>query len=190
MPKINPVTLESADPKQKKILEGLKAKMGKVPNIYATVAHSPAALTALLEHGNNLKQGVLSAKEIEAIALAVGQANGCDYCVAAHTVLGKMAGLTDAETLECRKGQVPDPKLNVLVRLAIEIVQTGGSPSAKVLADFRSAGYADAALVEVIAWVAHNIFTNYFNHIAETVSDFPKAPALSTGDGSCGCCSR
>jgi uncharacterized peroxidase-related enzyme len=189
MPIIKPLSLESANPDQKKVLEGIKAKMGKVPNIYATVAHSPAAITALLENGSNLKKGVLTPKEIEAIALAVGQANGCDYCVAAHTVIGKMEGLTAEETLEFRKGKAKDARLNALLRLSIEIVETCGRPSPAAIEAFRKAGYSDAALVEVIAWVAHNIFTNYFNHIVETESDFPAAPALSTGRGSCGCCS-
>jgi alkylhydroperoxidase family enzyme len=90
-----------------------------------------------------------------------------------------MAGLSVEETLECRKGKVHDPKLDSLVKLAIEIVKTRGLPSAKVLADLRAAGYSDGALVEVIAWTTYDIFTNYFNHIAETVSDFPRAPELS-----------
>jgi uncharacterized peroxidase-related enzyme len=188
MPKITPVPLESADPHQKKLLEGLKAKLGRVPAIYATMAHSPATLEAALTYNANLKKGSLNDREIEAIALAVGQANDCDYCVAAHTVLGKMAGLTEEETVECRRGKLKDPKLNALVKLAIEIVKTRGLPSVKVLADFRAAGYTDAALVEVIAWTTYDIFTNYFNHIAETVSDFPKAPALNATGGGCGCC--
>ncbi len=179
MPVINPVTLESADPHQKKLLEGLKAKLGRTPAIYATMAQSPTTLEAALIYNQNLKKGSLSEREIEAIALAVGQANSCDYCVAAHTAIGKMAGLSVEETLECRRGQVKDPKMNALVKLAIEIVETRGLPSAKTVADFRAAGYTDGALVEVIAWTTYDIFTNYFNHIAETVSDFPKAPALA-----------
>jgi uncharacterized peroxidase-related enzyme len=188
MPKIKPVSLESASPEQKKIFEGIKAKLGKVPNVYATVAHSPAAITALLENGENLKKGVLTAKEIEAIALAVGQANGCDYCVAAHTAISKMQGVAVEETLEFREGKSRDAKINALLRLAVEIVRTQGSPSSGAIEAFRKAGYSDAALVEVIAWVAHNTFTNYFNHTIETESDFPKAPALKSGGGSCGCC--
>jgi uncharacterized peroxidase-related enzyme len=188
MPKIKPVSLGSADPDQKKILEGIKSKMGKVPNIYATVAHSPAALTALLENGKNLNKGVLSPKEVEAIALVVGQANGCDYCVAAHTAISKMQGIAVEETLDFRQGQSKDAKLNALLKLAVEIVKTCGRPSSAVIDGFRKVGYSDAALVEVIAWVTHNIFTNYFNHIAETASDFPKAPALNATGGGCGCC--
>jgi AhpD family alkylhydroperoxidase len=153
--------------------------MGRIPAIYATMAHSPTTLEAMLNYNEGLKKGSLSSKEIEAISLAVGQTNNCDYCVAAHTVLGKMAGLSVEETLECRKGKVHDLKLDSLVKLAIEIVKTRGLPSAKTVADFYAAGYSDSALIEVIAWTTYDIFTNYFNHIAETVSDFPQAPALA-----------
>ena len=178
MPKIKPISLGSANPHQKKLLEGLKAKMGRIPAIYATIAHSPTTLEAMLTYNESLKKGTLSPKEIEAVALAVGQTNDCGYCVAAHTMLGKMAGLSVEETLECRRGKAHDPKLDALVKLASEIVKTRGLPSAKTLADFRAAGYSDGSIVEVIAWTTYNIFTNYFNHIAETVSDFPNAPEL------------
>jgi uncharacterized peroxidase-related enzyme len=186
MPFLKPVSLASANPEQKKLLEGLKAKLGKVPNIYATVAHSPVALEAVLSHGAGLKKGVLSGKEIEAIALAVGQANECDYCVAAHTVIGQMSGITIDEALELRKGKSRDPKLDALIKLAVEITATKGHPGQKTLDAFLRAGYSEAALVEVIAWVAHNVFTNYFNHIAGTEIDFPPAPKI-TGEENC-CC--
>ncbi|MBF0569885.1 MAG: carboxymuconolactone decarboxylase family protein, partial [Candidatus Omnitrophica bacterium] len=104
MPNIQPVRIESATPQQKQILEGIKAKMGKVPNIYATIAHSPATLEAMMGYNAGLKKGSLSGVETEAIALAVGQKNSCDYCLAAHTVLGKMAGLADAQMIAARKG--------------------------------------------------------------------------------------
>jgi uncharacterized peroxidase-related enzyme len=178
MPRIQPLTMDSASADAKKIFEGIKAKLGKVPNIYATMAHSPVTLQAMLHYNQELRKGSLSGREIEVIALAVGQANDCDYCVAAHTVIGKMAGLSVEETIESRQGKGHDPKLDALVKLAIDITKTGGRPSDQAIVAFRKAGYSDAALIEVIAWVTYNIFTNYFNHIAETVSDFPAPPAL------------
>ncbi len=178
MPKLQPVSMESANPAQKMLLEGIKAKMGKVPNIYATIAHSPTTLEAMLAYNQGLKKGVLTPREIEALALAVGQANSCDYCVSAHTVMGKMAGLSVEETVESRQGRSHDPKLDALVDLAVEIVHTQGRPVVRVVDNFLRAGYSEAALIEVIAWVSYNIFTNYFNHIAGTESDFPQAPAL------------
>ena len=176
MPVIKPVTMETANEDQKKALEGIQAKMGKIPNIYATMAHSPSTLHAVLAYGVNLKKGVLTPREIEAIALAVGENNRCDYCVAAHTVIGKMSGLTDEETLEARQGISHDAKMDALLELAVEISEKKGRPLPRVVDAFKAAGYSDAALIEVIAWVAYNAFTNYFNHIAGTEVDFP-APA-------------
>ena len=179
MPLIYPVKIEAANADQKKVLSGIMAKMGKIPNIYATLAHSPVVLEALLANGAALKKGVLTPKEIEAIALAVGQANDCDYCVAAHTVIGKMSGLSDLEVLEARKSASKDKKTDTLIKLAVEIVKTNGKPSCGTINAFKEAGYPEAALVEVIAWVSQNIFTNYFNHIAGTEVDFPKPPAIN-----------
>jgi uncharacterized peroxidase-related enzyme len=179
MPVIEPVKLDAANEEQKKVLEGIQAKMGKIPNIYATMAHSPSTLHALLAYNFGLKKGVLTPKEIEAIALAVGQNNTCDYCVAAHTVIGKMSGLTDEETLEARQGISQDPKMDALLELVVEISEKKGRPLGKVVDAFKAAGYSDAALIEVIAWVTFNLFTNYFNHIAETEVDFPEPPKIA-----------
>ncbi|MBF0485593.1 MAG: carboxymuconolactone decarboxylase family protein [Candidatus Omnitrophica bacterium] len=178
MPTINPVTLVSSNPEQKKLLEGLKAKMGRVPNIYATMAQSPATLEAVLNFNAGLKKGSLSPQEIEAIALAVGEKNSCHYCLAAHTVMGKMAGLSLEEMLDARQGKARDEKLDRLVKLAVEIVSTQGRPQSETIEAFRKAGYSDAALVEVVAWVSFNILTNYINHVADTEVDFPLAPSL------------
>jgi uncharacterized peroxidase-related enzyme len=171
---ITPIKMETANEDEKKILEGIQAKLGKIPNIYATMAHSPSTLQSMLAYGVGLKKGVLTPKEIEAIALAVAANNACEYCVAAHTAIGKMAGLTDAETMEARQGISQDPKRDALLELAVEISQTRGRPIRKVVDAFKAAGYSDAALIEVIAWVTYNLFTNYFNHIAGTEVDFPK----------------
>ena len=178
MPTINPVVFDAALPSQKKLLEGIKAKMGKVPNIYATIVHSTSTLEAMMGYNAGLKKGVLTPREIEAIALAIAEKNGCDYCLAAHTVMGKMAGLSADEIILSRKGGGSDAKTDTLVKLAVEINETKGRPSHKVIDAFRKAGYSDAALVEVVAWVTFNIFTNYINHVADTEIDFPKAPEL------------
>jgi uncharacterized peroxidase-related enzyme len=178
MPVIDPIKMDTANEGQKKILEGIQAKMGTIPNIYATMAHSPSTLQAMLAYGMGLKKGVLTPKEIEAIALAVGANNTCDYCVAAHTVIGMKSGLTEAETIEARQGISSDPKMDALLELAVEVSQKRGRPLRKVVDAFKAAGYSDAALIEVIAWVAYNLFTNYFNHVVETEVDFPKPPEI------------
>ena len=123
--------------------------MGKVPNIYAAMAHSPVALKSLLAFGENLGQGNFNLREKEAIALAVGEANQCFYCLAAHTALAKMQGLREDEALSLRKGTVKDAKLKALTELAKAIVLSRGNPDKNLIDDFFSAGYDETALVEV-----------------------------------------
>jgi uncharacterized peroxidase-related enzyme len=179
MPNIKPVAIETASAEQKKVLEGIKARLGMLPNIYATLAHSPSTLGSMLAYSSGLKKGALSPREIESIALAVAQKNQCDYCLAAHTVMGKGAGLLPAEMLDVRQGRSADKKMDALVKLAVELTDSQGLPSKVTVRNFYQAGYDDGALVEVIAWVAYNIFTNYINHVAGTDIDFPAAPPLT-----------
>jgi len=173
MPRLNVVTEQDVQPPAKEIFARLKSKLGKVPNIYATVAHSPITLKGILDLGAALKEGVYSLKEIETVALSCAEENQCHYCLAAHTAIGKTAGFSEDETVAIRKGTVSDQKLKVLSALAKDIVKTRGLPAQKTIDAFYAAGYNDAALVELIALVSYNIFTNYFNHIAETEIDFP-----------------
>ncbi|NLE65453.1 MAG: carboxymuconolactone decarboxylase family protein [Elusimicrobia bacterium] len=189
MPRLKPVTIENGSAEQKKVLEGVKARLGKVPNIYATMAQSSTTLAAFLQYGEALKKGVLSAKEIESIALAVGQENSCDYCLAAHTMMGKGAGLSDAEVLSARRGEGKDPRMQALLAFSVDLVRSKGWPSQEAVKGMRAAGYTEGAIVEATAWVAFNLFTNYFNHVAGTELDFPKAKDLEEERGcGAGCC--
>ena len=119
---LNVIKPEEASPETKEIFDSIKKKLGKVPNIYGSLGNSPAALKALLQFGDTLKSGVLNAKEEEAVALAVAEDNHCEYCVAAHTVMAKMAGYEEKETLLLRKGESSDPKIKVLAALAKEYI--------------------------------------------------------------------
>ncbi|MFP4472675.1 MAG: carboxymuconolactone decarboxylase family protein [Candidatus Omnitrophota bacterium] len=174
---IQPLSYENAGP-AKDVFDKIKGKIGKVPHIYAAMGHSPAALKALLSFKENLSQGSLSGKEAEAIALIIGQINDCGYCQAAHTVMAKGAGWSEEETVALRRGQGPDDKIQALIDLAREIVEKDGRPGPQTVQRFLEAGYDQAALTEVIAYVSLNIFTNYFNHIADTEMDFPEPPAV------------
>ena len=169
---------EQVAPETQQIFDGLKSQVGMVPNLYATAAYSHHGLTALLNLGETLKKGNLNQKEVEAVALAVGQANSCQYCLSAHTTIGKMLGFSEDETLDIRRGSVTDPKLKALTSLATEITESRGLPSEESLAKFFEAGYSKGALVDVIGLVALNTFTNYLNHIADTEVDFPNAQKL------------
>jgi len=174
MARIEALTKEQAHPDVQPIFDGMKQKMGMVPNIYATLANSPAALKANLAFGDALKAGSLSMKEVETVALSVSQINNCTYCLAAHTAVGKMAGFTEEETIAVRTGEIADAKIKALSDLAKEIT-TKGYPTEATLNAFYNAGYSKATLIEVIGLVALNTFNNYFNHIAETPVDFPVA---------------
>ena len=151
-----------------------------IPNIYATLANSPAALKANLALGDTLKAGSLSMKEVETVALSVSQINNCAYCLAAHTAVGKMAGFTEEETIAIRTGEITDTKIKALSDLTKEITNSKGYPTEATLNAFYNAGYSKATLIEVIGLVALNTFNNYFNHIAETPVDFPLAKEVQT----------
>ena len=108
MPRIAPLRRTAADPKTGATLDAIKAKLGTVPNLFSTLAHSPPALNAYLGLSETLSKGVLTPRQREIIALAVGQANACQYCVSAHTALGRQAGLTEEETRSARSGRAED----------------------------------------------------------------------------------
>jgi len=175
---INPLTHAEASPQTRQLFDTLSHKIGKVPNVYAVAGHSPATLKGVLDFSETLGGGELTGKEVEAVALVVGEENGCDYCVSAHTVVGKMQGFSEADTVAVRDGSIRDEKLSALTNLAREIVATRGRPSELSVQCFFDAGYNQGALVNVLGLVALNTFTNYTNHIAQTPIDFPAAPEL------------
>jgi alkylhydroperoxidase family enzyme len=109
----------------------------------------------------------------------VGEVNHCDYCVSAHSAIGKHAGLTDQDILDSRRGTSADAGVDALLRFARTMVAKQGVVDAADVATVRAAGYGDAEIAEVVAHVALNFFTNYFNNVARTTIDFPRAPALS-----------
>ncbi len=173
MPRIAPLVPEETKGKAKTLLDGVKASIGVVPNLFRTIAHSPAALEAHLSFSSALAGGRLSAAQREQIALAVAGENGCDYCASAHTLVGKGAGLSDAElaaNLDARSG---DERMRAILAFAKAIVASRGFVSDADLSRVREAGLGEEEIVEVLAVVVGNIFTNYFNHIAETEIDFP-----------------
>jgi uncharacterized peroxidase-related enzyme len=179
MERINPVSHEAAEGKARQLLDAVKAKLGIVPNMTRAMAVSPPVLEAYLGLSGTLAYGVLPAKAREQLALDIGEANHCDYCVSAHSALGKRAGLSDADILDSREGKSSDPKTNALLRFARTVVAKRGLVDDADVEAVRAAGHGDAEIAEVVAHVALNVFTNYFNNVAGTAIDFPKAPALT-----------
>jgi uncharacterized peroxidase-related enzyme len=178
MPRIEALKPDTADGKTKDLFETVNKKMGMVPNILRTLGHSPAALEAYLGFSGALAGGVLSPQLREQVALAVGELNRCDYCISAHSAIGKTAGLSEAQMLDARQGKASDEKAAAALQLARRIVETRGFVSDGDIKAARDGGLVDAEVVEIVANVVLNVFTNYFNHVAETEIDFPRAPAI------------
>lgn len=179
MPRIQPVEQNTADAATAELLGSVKKKLGTVPNIVATMANSPAVAKAYLGFSQALSAGTLPARLREQIALVVGETNGCGYCVAAHTALGKRAGLSEGETCNARRATSQNEKERVALEFARKVVQERGVVADADVEQLRQAGYTDGEVGEIVANVALNIFTNYFNHVAGTEVDFPAAPSLA-----------
>lgn len=179
MSRITPIDPSRSTGKARELLDAVQAKLGKTPNMMRTMAQSPAVLEAYLGFSGALAKGSLSAKAREQIALATGEANECGYCVAAHSTLGAIAGLKNDEIDRARQFSAADPKTDAILKLSRSIVETRGQLNDDDLHRARSAGLNDGEIAEVVANTAFNIFTNYFNHIAETELDFPQARQLA-----------
>ncbi len=180
MNRLNLVAPETATGKVKELFDGVQKKLGMVPNMMRAMANAPAVLEGYLQLSGALGHGKLSAKVREQIALAVAEANGCEYCLAAHSAIGKMVGLTGDQIRDSRLGTAVDPKADVLIRFARKVIDARGRVSDNDLGEVREAGFDDGVIAEVVAGVALDIFTNYFNIVAGTEVDFPKAPALQS----------
>lgn len=178
MSRIHQIAPESATGKAKELLDAVKGKLGLVPNMTRAMANAPAVLDGYLSLSGALGKGALPAKDRERIALAVGQANGCEYCLAAHSTIGKMVGLTADQILDSRRGTSVESKSAAIVQFARQVLGKQGRVTDADLADARVGGLDDTAIAEIVAHVALNIFTNYFNHVAETDIDFPKAEPI------------
>ena len=163
------------------LLAAVGEQLGSVPNLFRLVANSPAALEGYLGMMGALAKGTLPAATRERIALAVAEVNGCNYCLAAHTYLGKnLAKLSDAEIAANRAGTSTDAKADAAVRFAALVTRARGHVGEAALQAVREAGYSDAQVIEIVQHVALNTWTNYLNEVAGTEIDFPAVAALET----------
>jgi uncharacterized peroxidase-related enzyme len=173
MSRITIPTLESAPEASKPLLGGVHKKLGVVPNVFRVAALSPAALEGLLGLSGALSK-TLDVRTRERIAIAVAETNGCDYCLSAHTYLGlNLAKITPEDAGLARKGSSTDAKAGAAVRFAVQVARTRGGVSDADLAAVKQAGFSEAQIVEIVALVAENVFTNYLNRVAQTDIDFP-----------------
>jgi uncharacterized peroxidase-related enzyme len=179
MNRITQLDPASATGKAKQLFDGVQAKLGIVPNLFRVFGNSPAALEGYLNFSGSLAGGVLNAKVREQIALAVAEINDCTYCRSAHTYIGGKVGLSEKEMADARKVSATDEHTAAILNLARSIVVQRGLLSEAEFKAARAAKLTDAEIVETTANVALNILTNYVNHVAQTVVDFPEVKSTA-----------
>jgi uncharacterized peroxidase-related enzyme len=178
MTRLQTITVEQASGKTKDLYGAIQSTLGGVPNLFQGIGNSPAALEGYLAGGEALKKGKLSFAEREAIALTVSQANRCNYCLSAHSALGKMAGLKEEEILGIRQGNTHNPKIRALSEFVRTVLKERGHVTAGELRAVQAVGYNDAQITETIFVISQTEFTNFFNHVNDTVLDFPPVPEI------------
>ena len=181
MSRINtPESIETSPQASQPLLEMVKKQLGSIPNLFRVVGNSPAALEGYLALNGALAKSQIDAKTRERIALLVAEINRCDYCLAAHTYLGKnVAKLEESELDANRRGESLDERAAAALRFAKEVVHERGHVSNSAVENVKKAGFSDGEVVEIVAIVALNTLTNYVNSVAETIVDFPKVSSIS-----------
>lgn len=151
----------------------IKSAFGVVPNMFKAVANSPAALASMWGSFGALGGGRLGAKLGEQIAVAIADRNNCSYCLAAHTVLGRKAGASAQDMADAQAGHSSDPRAQAALAFALKVVDTRADIVAADVDALRTAGFDNGEVVEIIAHVALNLFTNYVNVALDVPVDFP-----------------
>jgi uncharacterized peroxidase-related enzyme len=179
MPRVpTPASIEAAPEAAQPLLAAVEKQLGVVPNMFRAISNSPAGLEGYLGLNGALAKGTLEPQTRARIALAVAEVNGCDYCLSAHTYLGKnLSKLSDAEMSANRDGGSTDAKADAAVRFAVKVAQSRGHASEADVAAVKAAGYTDAQVIEIVLHVALNTLTNYINETVKTEIDFPVVTA-------------
>ncbi|HKN25321.1 MAG TPA: carboxymuconolactone decarboxylase family protein [Candidatus Acidoferrum sp.] len=173
MARLNTVDPNQATGKAKELLDGVQSQLKIVPNLMKVLANSPAALEAYLSFDSKLSHGSLKPKLRELISVVVAEENSCEYCLSAHTAIGKMVGLNDEQIRAGRKFHSGDAKIDAALHFAHDITVRRGQVDNSAIEAVRKAGYTDGEIAEIIANVGLNLFTNYFNNAVKTEVDFP-----------------
>lgn len=170
------IPIEQAEGETAALFATIQRNVGKLPNAYAVIgSHAPAVLGNVLQTGAALGKASLTRREQEAINLTVSEATGCDYCVAAHTFTGKLAGYSEEQTRELRAGGLAsDPRIDRLVKFVLGLARGRGTVDAAEVEAMRAVGFSDRQLMEIPLVVSAILFTNMVNRINDTVVDFPK----------------
>jgi uncharacterized peroxidase-related enzyme len=173
IPQVDPA---ATTPERQALLSAVHQAFGATPAMFKTVAQSPAALKMMWSAFGALGAGVIPPKLGEQIAVAVADRNACEYCLAAHTALGRKAGASAAEMAAAQAGESTDPKTNAALRFALKLVDARGQVTDAEVQALRAAGFDDEHIVEILAHVALNLFTNYVNVAFAVPVDFPPVP--------------
>jgi uncharacterized peroxidase-related enzyme len=168
-----PIDPAAAQGKASTLLAAVKCKLGAVPNMTRHMANSPAVLEAYLAMNGALAGGTLGARLREQIALATAQANDCVYCLSAHSFIGTRVGLPPAAIAAARTANAVEARAASALRFSRAVLDKGGHVDDADVAAVRSAGFDDGAIGEIVAEVALNVFTNYFNSVTQPAVDFP-----------------
>lgn len=179
MSRIHIVNRDNASEEQKALLDGIESQLGTVPNFLKVIANSPASLRAFLGLHRIASEGNLDAKTRERIALALAEQNACEYCVSAHTALGRKAGLDQTEIDANRAGTSADDKAAVAVKFAKALAEHNGEVTNTEIMQARNAGYSDAEIIEIITHVGLNILSNIVGKASRVEIDFPKVELKS-----------
>ena len=175
---INVPKREDVTPENQALFDNLKKMIGFTPNLYATFAHSPTALGTYLALQN--AKSSLTPKEREVVNLVVSQVNQCQYCLAAHSAVGKMVGFTEAQILEIRHGRAAfDPRLDALARFVREVAEKRGQVAPSATEAFLAAGWTQGGLVDVMVVIGDKTISNYLHGVTKIPVDFPMAPSLA-----------
>ncbi|MBV6323867.1 carboxymuconolactone decarboxylase family protein [Duganella violaceipulchra] len=174
MNRIATIETATANAEQKALLDAIQGQLGMVPNFLKVFANSPVALRAFLGLHGVANGGSLDALTRERIALALAQQNSCEYCLSAHTAIGRKTGLNTEEMNAARSGNSTDAQADVAVKFAQSLMENKGAVSAIELAAIRSAGYSESDIVEIITHVGMNFLTNILAKASHVEIDFPK----------------
>ncbi|UPT69532.1 MAG: carboxymuconolactone decarboxylase family protein [Flavobacterium sp. JAD_PAG50586_2] len=174
MTRLQALNPETTTGKTKELFNQVQSKLGTVPNMMRTMGNADAVLEGYLNLSGALSKGKLGGKTGELIALAVGESNECHYCVAAHTYIGEKLLKTDIATIEAaRLGKSEDSKIKAILQFAKTLVAKSGRINDEDVDSAKKAGVSDEEISEIVAHVALNVLTNYFNNTANTLVDFP-----------------
>lgn len=178
MARLKPVKPQEAKGELKKTYDQIEKKMGRVPNIFQAMGNFPPIFEAYFGLNKALDKSSLTPETRELISLAVSESNHCGYCLAAHTQIGKSMGAKEEAMIQARGGTSKDPKLSAILTFCKKFTDKKGLVSDADVKELKSHGVSDEEIVEVFLTIMQITFTNYFNHLNDTLVDFPEAIKL------------